>query len=341
MVAMLIVSFALHCDIYTTSVFVARIRKSVLECGALEYRWGNVIHDSSFLRKSFFSQISFLQLTWFAWFAMFSQFLFALAYSWPTSPDIGKLKRGETVGERPVKYEIVDSRNDVAVYSVCMKRHQGHGRALMALADSGRMNCLNWQDDYYLQEAEVDWSLEHVTLEMRRTNFRFFFFAFQAVLVPNLQVTFLGMQKTSFKHSGQQADWFTLISITISVLSGMHYIYYEYGSVSRHYQYVRLAFDKAIALAATNRDNEIHWNALKALKRARFSWWLNRVICLFFGVIFLQLITKTAMAMVVRESGVWNSKFFVNGTFDLDAGCVPMADFHPFNCSSGTVEQAP
>lgn len=194
MMVMLFLSVCCRLDVFTASIWFARARRSVFRCDSLEIHWRQVLEQSPSL-KAVAGSLTFKQMVYVAWFGMLCQFLYALAYSIPLwSSRVGK----------GVNYKVVESMDGIAEYDTLCKKKQTHGRAVQALADSGRMNCLNWQDDYYLTEAEMEWPLKEVAGEMRRVNIRFILFAVQALLVPNLQVTFMGMHKVVEALQGQK-----------------------------------------------------------------------------------------------------------------------------------------
>merc|ERR1711862_123070 len=109
-----------------------------------------------------------------------------------------------------------------------METFTSHGRCLQALADSGRMVSVQWFDDAYCVMASGDWDVQKYVQQMGRANWRFVLFASQAVLVPNLQVTFYGVQKHLLKTSDDMGmDIFTTMSVWISMVSAFKYLLWE------------------------------------------------------------------------------------------------------------------
>lgn len=185
--------------------------------------------------------MSFMELVTAAWLIMLAQVAYALAFSWPTSPDL-RTKQPSITTHNP-RYQTANDRKEVALYHTVLKSFTGHGRALQALSESGRMCAVNWQDDFYLTQAEHEWSCQHVHLEMRRTNIRFILNSAQAILIPFLQTSFLGFQKHCNASSVQESgtDWLTIVSVILSVGCGLHYILYELQAVWQHRKFFKRA----------------------------------------------------------------------------------------------------
>jgi len=269
--------------------------------------------------------LPYAQLCFIAWGLMVFQFVYALFYSIPISPNVAK---GQDVSIDRIKYELASDKAHVQRYDTILKKNTGHGRCLQALSESGRMCSLNWQDDAYLSQAELDWDAQRVHDEMRRTNIRFLLFCTQATFIPNLQITFLGIQKShevfmdSVHDTGTgSADYLTILSFTISVLSGLHYIYYEFGSVSNHVEYVKHAIKKQKDAASDSKNGRKYWDAHLIQTKVRFSLFCNRILTLVFSGMFCFILVKASMVIVFCDSGIWNAKFNTT-TFSLMDGCI-------------------
>jgi len=117
------------------------------------------------------------------------------------------------------------------------------------------------------------------------------------------------------------ADYLTIVSFTISVLSGLHYIYYEFGSVNRHKQYVKHSLTVAKEEAKAKKNGRKHWEAHLLETKVLFSTLANRAFTLMFSGMFVFILVKATMAIVFCESGIWNAHFDT-GTFSLMGGCL-------------------
>lgn len=341
---MMVLSFILHTDIYTTSIFVARVWKSTMHCDELNSLWAASIQSSFFKEVPIIRSLSYLQLVFSISCVMIAQLVYALCYSWPTSPN---LTHGLPISDERVKYQIVESRATCELYNTLFKKDTGHGRSLQALSESGRMSSLNWQDDLYLEQAEMSWSANRVHDEMRRTNIRFILFCLQATMVPILQITFLGIQKAhrlheqnlEGRHSGS-SDQLTVGSFLISVISGLHYIWYELKAMNTHKKYVRRAIREQNENARHLNDNRKHWDAVQLSRLAEFSIVANLLVALGFMGTFCFIIVKAYMALIVCETGIWNVHFDPNLrelSLGLASGCVnthAIAHYRPM-CGTG------
>lgn len=340
---MLVLSFILHTDIYTTSIFVARVWKSAMACDELNDLWAASIQASFFQHVPIIRSLTYLQLIVIIWCIMLLQLIYALCYSWPISPN---LTRGLPISDERVKYQIVESRATCELYNTLLKSDTGHGRSLQALSESGRMMSLMWQDDNYLEQAELSWSAHRVHDEMRRTNLRFILFCLQATMVPTLQITFLGIQKAhaireSQLHPGSHnvhSDWLTVTSFVISVLSGLHYIHYEFKSINTHKKYCRRAIGEQNENARHLNDNRKHWDAVQLGRKAEFSYLANHFLSFCFIGAFAFIIVKAYMAMIVCETGIWNMHFEPNMrelSLGLASGCVDTSSITNYQPSCG------
>lgn len=184
---------------------------------------------------------------------------------------------------------------------------------------------LNWQDDDYLKQAERDWDCHRVHDEMRRTNFRFLLFCIQATFIPNLQITFLGIQKSLLQQTHSSMDYLTILSFTISVLSGLHYIYYEFGSVNRHKKYVRHAIEKEKEKAIQKKNGRKFWDARLLEHKVTFSVTANYLLTLVFSGMFCFILVKASMAIIFCDTGIWNAHFN-STTLSLMDGCMKPED---------------
>jgi len=326
MIGMFVISIILHSDIYTTAIFMGRVWKSS-ECGTLDRLWRIAVSHSALQYVPVINVLTYTQLCFAAWSLMVSQLVYALFYSIPISPNVNK---GVNVSDARVSYKMVNVKEEVQKYDTILKKDTGHGRSLQALSESGRMCSLNWQDDDYLKQAERDWDCFRVHDEMRRTNFRFLLFCTQATFIPNLQITFLGIQKSYevwHANRGQTAnsDYLTILSFLVSVLSGLHYIYYEAGSVNRHKRYVYHAIELAKAKAMEKKNGRKHWDAKLLRIKVTFSILANRGFTIMFSGMFCFLLVKASMAIVFCESGIWNAHFNTT-TFSLMDGCIKPSD---------------
>jgi len=342
MICMFAISVILHADIYTTAIFMGRVWASTHYCGTLNHLWELAVASSALRHVPIINVLTYSQLCFAAWGLMVFQFVYALFYSIPISPNVAE---GMDVSIDKIKYQLADDKAHVQRYDTILKKNTGHGRCLQALSESGRMCSLNWQDDAYLQQAELDWDCQRVHDEMRRTNIRFLLFCTQATFIPNLQITFLGIQKSHevwlhLADDSGSADYLTILSFTISVLSGLHYIYYEFGSVSNHVQYVNHAIKKAKHDASVSRNGRAYWDAHLIQTKVRFSLFANRILTLIFSGMFCFILVKASMAIVFCPSGIWNAKFNTH-TFSLMDGCldpseIPWSNFTcPAASSSG------
>lgn len=332
MVGMFVISIILHADIYTTAIFMGRIWASTSSCGTLNNLWTIAVRTSFLRHVPIINVMPYSQLCFIAWSLMVAQFIYSLCYSIPISPNVNK---GMDVSTAWITYNMAEDKGHVQKYDTLLKKDTGHGRCLQALSESGRMCSLNWQDDDYLKQAERDWDCHRVHDEMRRTNLRFLLFCTQATLIPNLQITFLGIQKSHQAWSSQtlgtsgSADYLTILSFTISVLSGLHYIYYEFGSVNRHKLYVKHAIAKAKEEARAAKKGRKHWDAHLLQHKVTFSIVSNRVLTLVFSGMFCFILVKASMAIIFCESGIWNAHIN-SSTFSLMDGCLPVSEL-PWN----------
>jgi len=279
--------------------------------------WHLAVQTSFLKNVPIISVLTYGQLCFTAWCLMVSQLVYALFYSIALSPNVAK---GMDVSSKGIEYVLADDKAHVQKYDTFFKKDTGHGRCLQALSESGRMCSLNWQDDAYLEQAERDWDCHRVHDEMRRTNFRFLLFCIQATFIPNLQITFLGIQKSHQLAQDSSADYLTILSFTISVLSGLHYIYYEFGSVNRHKKYVKHAIKLAKAEAKEKKNGRKHWEAHLLETKVLISTLANRAFTLMFSGMFVFILVKATMAIVFCESGIWNAHFDTS-TF-LMGGCL-------------------
>jgi len=319
MISMFVISIILHADIYTTAIFMGRIWASTSQCGTLNELWRLAVHHSFLKNVPIINILTYAQLCCAAWCLMVSQFVYALFYSIPISPNVAK---GMDVSIKRIQYDLAPDKAHIQKYDTILKKNTGHGRCLQALSESGRMCSLNWQDDAYLEQAERDWDCFRVHDEMRRTNLRFLLFCIQATFIPNLQITFLGIQKSQRVQLGHAApDYLTILSFTISVLNGLHYIYYEFGSVNRHKKYVRHAINEAKQHAKETKHGRKHWEAHLLETKVKFSLFLNSIFTLVFSGMFCFILLKASMEVVFCESGIWNVDFNTT-SWSLMDGCL-------------------
>jgi len=316
-VVMLVISLILHSDVYTTALFVGRVVHSSYVCDELEQHWRRSVQYGVLKYVPIMNSASFLELTMVAWLIMLLQLGYAIAYSFPFSPDVRVgsevLQTWEERKASP-KYETVKTIAESAVYRTFLRLQASHGRASAALAESGRMMSINWHDDDYLQIAELKWNCVRVHQEMRRANIRFVFFALQSILIPNLQITFLGVMKTL--HQGP-VDWLTASSVILTVTCGLKYIFYEVGSCKKHHKFATAAIKRHKDEAIAKQSNAMFYETVLVQRKISFSYYFNGCFCFVAIVSFIFLLVKAVMAMTQCETGMWNFALWPPN------GCVP------------------
>merc|ERR1712007_355424 len=93
-------------------------------------------------------------------------------------------------------------------------------------------------DPEYLKVAVKNWHPQRVYFEMRRINMRFLLFLLESVIPPNLQASYIGLEKamshgrTDFQ---QTRDYYTFCSVILSVVVGFLYIWGEFGNIEKLY----------------------------------------------------------------------------------------------------------
>merc|ERR1719223_2013103 len=226
-------------------------------------------------------------------------------------------------------------REITARYNTLFKSFTGHGRALQALAESGRMNILNWQDDAYLEVAEQEWQSLSVVQEMRRGNMRFLMFGLQSIVIPNLQITYLGIQ---YAQRPDTADWLTFGSSCLTVTCGLKYILWEFGTLKSHNTFAVNALKADREKAKNEQDNALAWNTKILFHWVTVRHAANLLFCLFFLCMYIYLALKAYMDMVGCNGLIWNwDPEFISNTsaaFTNSKGCMELN----FNVSNFHVE---
>jgi len=327
MLSMFTISIILHADIYTTAIFMGRIWKSTSSCDELNDLWALSVSTSFLGKVPVLNVMTYSQLCFGAWCLMLGQFFYALAYSVAISPNVSH--KHADFSRRRVSYDMVTDRESVQKYDTISKLDTGHGRCVQALSESGRMCSLNWQDDNYLGQAERDWKAVRVHGEMRRTNIRFMLFCIQATVIPNLQITFLGIQKSRSVYlagetgdASPSPDYLTILSFAVSVLNGLHYIYYEFGSVARHSKYAKHAVAEAKAKAEEEQNGRKHWDATLLERKMKLSIFMNYMFTLIFSGMFVFVLVKAVMEVIMCDNGIWNAQIDPT-TWSPMGGCIP------------------
>lgn len=317
-----------------------------------EQVWTEVLKVSSV--PEFVQNTKFSEFVVFGWLIVLTQPIYALLYSIPRSPelqeeipfaakkmaekwlkktssgrkqtgDAGSQDPSEAASENPplkkfgfiysVRYDKVTGGKPPQ-YEVFMRPEQMHGRALQGLADSARMNAVCALDPEYLKVAIKDWHPQRVYHEMRRINMRFLLFLLESIIPPNLQATYIGLEKAMSRSRSdfmQTQDYYTFCSVVLSVVVGFLYIWGEFGNIEKLYTEI---FTKGRNRKYRGQLRREVWSVEKAKIKVRGSWWFAFFVsfvgmcCLFYALL------KAIMAMYVCEYGVWNLHW------PLEHGCL-------------------
>eukprot|EP00928_Gymnodinium_smaydae_P056160 TRINITY_DN39588_c0_g1_i1.p1 TRINITY_DN39588_c0_g1~~TRINITY_DN39588_c0_g1_i1.p1 ORF type:complete len:834 (+),score=97.30 TRINITY_DN39588_c0_g1_i1:81-2582(+) len=355
-------SFLLHTDIFTTAMFIGRTFMSTHSCydgddwltwffqgdseAPLEKIWSHSARQSSLLKTFNLDGLTFWQWTLIAYTFMFLQFFYAIAFAMPISPDFENeyskywlrtrccrrytLVKGDFIYE-DVKDEVKEDGiverprhkhvRRIAKYNTLLATDTSHGRCLQALGDSGRMLSIQWLDDDYLMQASYEWDLQKIVDQMRRTNLRFLLFAFQAIAVPNLQVTFYGAQLHQFKYRAKMEvttyalDGFTILSVWINVLIAAKYVASEVTTFIRAWNRLTAATKKQEEVYEHFQiDNRIKWGIVVHKTRGRGTIFVAFLISLGTCAALCELLVKVFMEMFWCPSSIFN----------VVEGCVPV-----------------
>jgi hypothetical protein len=308
---MMLLSFFAHIDIFTTGIFMARVWKSAHHCFQMENEWDEIVHNSAFLNAlPVLKTMSFCMFTTCIVFIMACQFIYALCYSVPVSPNLAGEFRTTTFWERHFpdyalcdvsdqEYkEALQSYNDkhhhivhskqktdkfgppskaslrrkkINQYHTPLKSRSGHGRVVQALADAGRMYTLNWQDDLYLEQAESVWGIDKMCLEMQRTLCRFFLFGVQATMIPYLQVTYIGFQNSCSEASVYNDSDEVKASLLLTVFSAI--LALATGANYMFYELSSLSKHWVQLRVARQRVHSMHSVDVGHRQLTRADWW--------------------------------------------------------------------
>jgi len=361
LVFLLALSFILHSDILTSAVFVGRTFKATHSCDGsikkwsmhwfwhgdplspLELKWKHAVNNSKFFRMLHLNSFTFWQLALISWLLLLLQFFYAVAYAMPVSPDFRnehyekevckKLRccKRYTLVTGDTTYHGLDPDTGPrrrSLYHTTVTKFTTHGRCLQALGDSGRMMSIQWFDDEYIVKASEEWPLGELIQQMNRANWRFLLFSLQAICMPNLQVTFSGVQK-SLNGSAEEvgaSDWVTVASVVLGVLSGIKYILWEVKTLISN---IRLLYFSEKSMMERYSAFESSKPCEHAILRKHKIWMhkINAFATVFIGVCIafaatsqlLFLVVKVVMELTQCPSGSWNA---TSNIFHLSSGCV-------------------
>ena len=284
-----------------------RVWKSAHDCPILEQEWQAIVHNSAFLNTMpIINTVSFHAFTALVVLIMSCQFLYALCYSIPVSPNLAGVvgdylpksfwdknfpdyQLCQIADEEDEKAVAPDGRNapptraalrrgKINKHNTPLKLHAGQGRAVQALADAGRMYTLNWYDDKYLEQAESKWHIQQMCLEMQRTLARFFLFGVQATMITYLQVSYIGFQNScslvafhSETGGAKVSSLLTVFSAVLALATGANYIIFEVVSLRKHWNQLLSARQKLLHEKRKGLTREDWWEP----RRLREESWVN------------------------------------------------------------------
>lgn len=351
---MMVLSFFAHIDIFTTGIFMSRVWKSAHDCPILEQEWQEIVHNSAFLNTMpIINTVSFHSFTALVVLIMSCQFLYALCYSIPVSPNLAGDYRPESFWDKNLPdYQLCqvsdeehkkavalynqqynhiysfrmtqspDGRNapptraalrrrKINEYNTPLKVRTGHGRAVQALADAGRMYTLNWFDDLYLEQAESKWGIDQMCLEMQRTLVRFFLFGVQATMIPYLQVSYIGFQNScspvAFQSETGEAKVSSLLTVFSAVLAlatGANYIIFEVVSLRKHWNQLRLARKNLQNKHPDDANNQAltranWWEPQRLARKAGLTLIFGILMGFVFTLLYLYTLVKATMIIII------------------------------------------
>jgi len=324
---MLIVSLIYHMDIFTNGVYMARVYKTE-QCMdqsaknhmlSIEEIWHETMVSSA-AGKTFLAYIPYWAWAVVAWASLLLQPAYALCYSYPLSPELQppKDKHDDVDVSHPERKEIDHkyrrSGTDCAQYHVRFRSDQQHGRALQAIAESARMNAIYFLDPDYMHHQVKTFQPGEVHREMQRCNIRFFIFIVETIFPPNLQASFLCMERALVGNS----DYVIFVSVAISLITGLLYVKSELTTVFNFHRLVLSQKDKFDVWESENgASRELQFKSKAAVMHS----WRSKIICIFLAVfgmyMLVQAVLKAYMGAFVCECGMWN-----NHGFPLAKGCV-------------------
>jgi len=329
---MLIISIIFHFDIFTNGVFMARVYKTeqcMVGSNSSDYQkiarltveniWHQTL-EASALKDSFVTHIPYWGWAVIAWASLLLQPIYAYAYSLPLSTQLQAPLENDVESEEKkpkevkVSYEARLFGTDCSQYHVVVRSDQQHGRALQAMSEAARMNSVYFLDPDYMHYQSKSWQPLDVHREMQRTNVRFFIFVVETIFPPNLQASFLAMEKAISGAS----DYIIFVSVMFSFLTGALYVRGELTTVFHFNKMVRKQKRKFdLWKQEKGASRELQFKATTAVTHATRS----AIICVILasmGLFFLTRAVVTAyMGCFVCECGMWNFK-----GLPLAQGCV-------------------
>merc|ERR1719284_1360733 len=103
---------------------------------------------------------------------------------------------------------------------------------------------------------------------------RFLLFLVESIIPPNLQATYIGLEKAMSRSMGsgflQTHDYYTFCSVILSVVVGFVYIRGEFGNIEKLYQEI---FTKGRNRKYRGQLRREVWSVEKAKIKVRGSWW--------------------------------------------------------------------
>lgn len=329
-IVMILISLVCHMDIFTNGVFMARVMVTD-KCSegndkTIEKIWQTTLaHSKTLSQISSLREITFANLCLFAWMTLFLQFLYSVAYAWPQSPELQNRKEGEhkrsksdldndkEVFQKDVHYDLREVEQDCAVYEVLARPDQQHGRALQVVAESARMNYINWLDPVYMEAQALSWRPTDVVREMQRTNFRFFIFLVESFMPPNLQASYMCFEKAL--SQGTVRDVMTFFSVMLTIVTGLMYVHSELTVVINLYRIAKRQKSKFDSSKKIKSRRAV-WNATSAMFKSKSSLFLCFAFAFVGTMSLAYCAAKVVMGFFVCEQGMWNLDF------PLSHGCV-------------------
>jgi len=222
----------------------------------------------------------------------------------------------------------VSAVTDYSTYTTLFCGEQTHGRALAAIAPTGRLTLAASMDAEYLKLAIDNWKPHEILQQQRQQNQAFMVFMLQKLLNTSMQASLVGISANLTINNGSNAgaDQLTLVTVLLSCVLGV-------GSVMS-------AVKSQMAMCGKVLDGvhgKLHsagitkWQTHHEFEVGRTARWERGVSLLFsaWSLLFLfWCATKTLMAGIC-PCGMWNFKtgvFFPSNWGSWEGGCVFFAN---------------
>lgn len=333
LVIKMIGSAATSLDIFSGSIFLARVRATHALTKdftwTMEDAWVRSLEASSFFsRFAHLGYPTFLFAVWLTWLSVLLQLLFAMAYSLPLSGELQSSRRapqkvwydfrpledddkryfrkrfldcacisGDTeFGESP---EECKDFVDYAEYSTLAVRHQVHGRALVALLKGGRMSMALSNDTEYVSVVVQNWKPKEIVNYQWQLGGFFLVFMIQRLLTISMQASFVGITKNLTQDTaGLHIDWISAMNVLLGCGMGLSTIF---GEVRLSWMLTRRIFSYADGAASKQEKWQVKTD--KTWSIISFSYTLMFAL---FSILWLVYCVMKVVWVNECPCGLWN-----------------------------------